>query len=32
MENAKEELEQSKEHVDDLVKNLKAEGLNAKRL
>jgi hypothetical protein len=32
MDNAKEELEQSKEHVDDLVKNLRAEGLNAKRI
>jgi hypothetical protein len=31
MDNARNELEQSKEHVDDLVKNLKAEGLNAKR-
>jgi hypothetical protein len=32
MDNAREELEQSKEHVDDLVRNLRAEGLNAKRI
>lgn len=32
MDNAREELEQSKEHVDDLVKRLRALGLNAKRI
>lgn len=32
MDNAKMELEQSKEHVDDLVNELKKQGLNAKRI
>lgn len=32
MDNARDELEQSKEHVDDLVKRLKALGLNVKRI
>lgn len=32
MDNAKDELEQTKEHVDDLVKRLKSLGLNAKRI
>jgi hypothetical protein len=32
MDNARDELEQSKEHVDDLVKNLRAAGLDAKKV
>lgn len=32
MDNAREELEQSKEHVDDLISELKKQGLDAKKL